>query len=444
LKTKFLNIPISIWAIITMGLFFITLKEIKSIGKEKQFHVVRSDAWFYHEYVVIYVFGKEPYSPREEHPINRYTMGMAITYMPAISVGYVITEIKGIDHNAGKNYIYQHVLFYLGLLYTLAGLIFLRLILKKWFDEIAITIVLLLIFFGTNLYYYNINEPIMAHPVSFLLVTAFVYFSLQWIKKPTFKTVLLAGFTIGFATLIRPTNLIIIFIPLVYVLTKNPEGVSIKNFSRSHWVQIILAGLVSFLVFFPQMFYWHYYTGIWFNYSYGKEGFFFDKPAILQVLFSFRKGWFIYTPIMLFTIPGAVICYRNNKPVFWAIITFFILNLYIISSWWCWWYGGSFGMRSLIDCYGILAIFMAYTISYIIKSKIWVKIPIGLLLGFLVYLNLYQTRQARICRIHYDSMTFAAYKQVFLTDELHLTKEEWEAMLDSPDYDSAIEGKRFW
>lgn len=444
MRSKLLHIPISLWLIIIIGLFFISYKEIKSAGKKDQFQVVRSDALFYHEYVIVYIFGKDPYFPRETTPINRYTMGMAITYMPAISVGYVVTELMGIDHNSGKNHIYKHLLFYLGLLYTMAGLIFIRMILKRWFNEMTISMVIVLIFFGTNLYYYNINEPIMAHPVSFFLVTAFVYFSLQWIKKPTVKTALLAGAILGLTTLIRPTNALIILVPVVYILFKTPGNISIKEFKMSHWLQILLAGFLSVLIFFPQLFYWHYYTGVWFNYSYGKEGFFFDKPAILQVLFSFRKGWFIYTPVMLLIIPGAVFCFKENKPVFWAVIIFFVLNLYIISSWWCWWYGGSFGMRSLIDSYGILSIFIAYAISHLLKSKKWVIGSVGLILVFLIYVNLYQTRQARICRIHYDSMTYAAYKKVFLTDELHLTKEEWEAMLDAPDYESALEGKRFW
>ncbi len=431
MKTKFLNIPLSIWAIIAMGLYFVIFKEIKSHGKKEQFNVLRSDALFYHEYIVVYVYGKDTYFPRDVRPINKYTMGMSITYLPVVPIGYVITELVGIDHNAGRNHIYQHLLFYLGLLYTLLGLLFTRLILKNWFNEGVISLVLMIIFFGTNLYYYIIAEPIMAHPVSFFLVAGFMYYSIRWLKKPGYKTILTAGAFLGLATLIRVTNSMIVLIPLVYFFSDPSNAVSFKNLKKVHFIQVLLAGFVSILIFSPQLFYWHHYTGVWFNYSYGNERFFFDSPAILQVLFSFRKGWFIYTPIMLFIIPGAVICFKHNRPIFWAVIIYFIINLYVVSSWWCWWYGGSFGMRSLIDC-------------YVLKSKKVVIASTFLILGFLVYVNLYQTRQARICRIHYDSMTFAAYKKVFLTEELNLTREEWEDMLDPPDYDLAKEGKRFW
>ncbi len=438
------NIPPSIWLLFALVIFFISYNEIRKGGKKDAFHVVKSDAQFYHEYIAVYIFGQEPYFSREKKPINKYTMGMAVSYLPAIATGYVICELTEQDHNHGKSYVYQHLLFYLGLLYTIVGLVFLRLILKKWFGEIAITIVLGLIFFGTNLYYYIIFEPIMAHPVSFALLTGFAYYSLQLIEKRTYRYALGVGITLGLLTLIRPTNIIVGIFPLVYFLLQYRGQGNIMTMLKKDFPKLLLILTISFLLFFPQMFYWHHYTGKWFTYSYGKEGFFWNKPAILQVLFSFRKGWLIYTPLMFFIIPGAVICFKKNKPLFWAITIYFLLNLYIISSWWCWWYGGSFGMRTLIDCYGLMAIFICFFIDYILKKK---KVVVGIFLLifiFLVYLNLYQTRQARICRIHFDSMTFMAYKKVFLTDRLTLTKEEWEAMLDSPDYDAAIQGKRFW
>lgn len=441
---KIKNIPASWWFLFGVTLFFIGYNEIKKAGKKDAFHVVKSDAQFYHEYIAVYVFGQEPYFPREVRPINKYTMGMAITYLPAIATGYIVCEITGTEHNNGKSYVYQHLLFYLGLLYSLIGLAYTRLILKKWFNEYVITIILAILFLGTNLYYYDIFEPIMAHPAAFALMTMFIYYSLRWIWSPSLKWVILSGISVGLSILIRPTNAVMTLIPFLYILFNRTEGLHLKSLKLNHWIQIALLAVIATLVFSPQMIYWHHYTGKWLNYSYGNEGFFWDKPAILQVLFSFRKGWFVYTPIMLFIIPGGIICYKKNKPLFWAVTIYFIVNLYIISSWWCWWYGGSFGMRTLIDCYGAMSIFIAYFIDYIFRQNRVIFSLTLMIIGFLIYLNLYQTRQARICRIHFDSMTFKAYKKVFLTDKLDLTKEEWEAMLDTPDYEAAQRGERFW
>jgi hypothetical protein len=149
---------------------------------------------------------------------------------------------------------------------------------------------------------------------------------------------------------------------------------------------------------------------------------------------------------MLLIVPGAIICFKKQPPLFWSIFIFTILNVYILSSWWCWWYGGSFGMRPMIDCYGLLAIWLALFLQYLYKKTKPVFISITLLIGFFVYVNLFQTRQARICWIHYDSMTYEAYKIVFLneTNIKKYTAEEWENMLDEPNYEKAKKGERFW
>jgi len=46
------------------------------------------------------------------------------------------------------------------------------------------------------------------------------------------------------------------------------------------------------------------------------------QPHILKVLFSFRKGWFIYTPMMIFTVMGFWQMYKNfdTNTIFMKII----------------------------------------------------------------------------------------------------------------------------
>ena len=59
--------------------------------------------------------------------------------------------------------------------------------------------------------------------------------------------------------------------------------------------------LMVVLVWVPQMIYWNEMTGHWLYFSYGSdERFFFGDPAIIKGLFSYRKGLFIYTPLLLF------------------------------------------------------------------------------------------------------------------------------------------------
>ena len=61
------------------------------------------------------------------------------------------------------------------------------------------------------------------------------------------------------------------------------------------------------LVWVPQMIYWKEMTGRWLYFSYGSdERFFFGDPAIIKGLFSYRKGLFIYTPLLLFAFAGVI------------------------------------------------------------------------------------------------------------------------------------------
>lgn len=286
----------------------------------------------------------------------------------------------------------------------------------------------------------------MSHGINFALITLFLFYSLRWLEIPKLKYAAGMGIMLAWITLIRPVNIIIAMLPFIYWISAK-NGWSVKwNFIQQNYKYVLFIIGCVVLAFIPQMIYWHHYTSQWMYYSYGSEKFFWTKPAILPLLISFRKGWLIYTPIMLFMIPGAIICYKKNKPLFWSIFIFFLLNLYIISCWWCWWYGGSFGMRPLIDIYGLLAIWIGMFLQYLFDKSKPALLFIIAVTGFLVYVNLFQTRQARICWIHYDSMTFRAYKLIFLneTERKKLNDAEWNALLDPPDYERAMAGERYW
>ena len=118
-----------------------------------------------------------------------------------------------------------------------------------------------------------------------------------------------------------------------------------------------------------------------------------------------------------------------------------MLNLFICFSWWTWWYGGSFGSRPMIDSYALLAIPMASFIEAIFSRLKIIFISLCFVLLLFISLNLFQTYQRRIDLIHFDGMTFKAYKVVFL--KTTLSKEEILELnnsIHSPDYELARKG----
>jgi hypothetical protein len=174
---------------------------------------------------------------------------------------------------------------------------------------------------------------------------------------------------------------------------------------------MIVAG---FLMWVPQLLYWKYTTGAWLFYSYGDERFFFLRPAIADGLFSYRKGWLLYTPIMVLALAGIPPLRKRLPAAFWPVLLFTVLNIYIVLSWWSWWYGGSFGLRAFIDSYAFLALPLASFLSWVFSQRVWFRVATTIVVLVLVWHSIFQTMQYYYGAIHWDGMNRAAYWNSFL------------------------------
>jgi len=368
-------------------------------------------------------------------PLIRMTMGLAILWLPFFLLAHLFAKVMGIEA-LGYSWPYSLSIFAATIFYLLMGLIFLRKILLKYFSEIITSITILLLVLATNLMFYTISEPGMSHVYSFSMITIFLYTTLKWVDRPTSLSSVILGLLAGFIVLIRPVNgLVLVF----------PALISINSFSEFYqrllirWKFIAFAGLAAILIVTPQLIYWKMQTGHLFFNSYMDSGhFYFANPHILDGLFSFRKGWLIYTPVMIFSCLGIYFLKDYVKDILASLVVFLVLFLYVIFSWWCWWYGGSFGSRPMIETYGILALPLASFLTFILKRSVWIKGMLGLILVFFLFLNQFQMNQYRTSLLHWDSMTPQAYKAI-------LFKKNWpanyEKMIQIPDYEKALKGE---
>src|SRR5690606_12215379 len=137
---------------------------------------------------------------------------------------------------------------------------------------------------------------------------------------------------------------------------------------KVHFFNFLIAFFIFLIPIIPQLFFWKIYGGDWLVFTYGSdEKFFFNNPKIFDFLFSYRKGWFVYTPLMIFSIVGLFFLKKKVKEMSLITPIFITFIIYILSSWWCWWYGGSFGMRAMIQYYAFLAFPLAAFINLILK-----------------------------------------------------------------------------
>jgi hypothetical protein len=369
------------------------------------------------------------------------SMGMAYLYAPFFLAGHGIVHLTGY---AGDEFSapYKIALIISSLFYLAFGLVFLRKVLRIYYSELVTSITLLIILFGTNFLHYVTDEPTMTHAYNFSMISVFLFLIIRWFRKPGIKNAILCGIMAGLISLVRPNNIIVVLLLIFWDITSFRDlGNRIRFYFRNIHLVIIMI-TASILVWIPQFLYWDYTSGSIFFNTYGSvgAGFFFDNPQFYHTLLSYRKGWFVYTPVMLFAIFGLYMLYKENRKLFLPVLIFLLINIYVISSWWCWWFGGGFGSRSFIDSYGIMALPLAALIAWTLRQKNILKYAILLLIAGTLYLNIFQVTQYKKGFLHYVMMSKESYWAVFL--DMSPSQKYWNNLV-YPDYEAAKEGRYY-
>ncbi len=371
-----------------------------------------------------------------EHPESggrhlKFTSGMAVLYAPFFAAAHAYTLATHPAEAHGFSLPYRFAIGLAGVFYPLLGLMLLRRFLRHYVPDAAISWALIALFLGTNLFYYSSFRGAMSHGATFMLSAAMLYHADLWRRREQPGRLLLVGLLAGLAVLVRPVN---VLIPLAVAAMFALDG----RLPRGLLTPKRLAGAlaVAVLVCVPQLAYWKFSTGHWFVWTYGGEGFFWSNPAWVQGLFSWRKGWLLYTPMAAFMIFGFW-GFARKKPG-WALIIglYLIATAYVTFSWWAWWYGGSFGARPLIDTYALLALPLAvYFQRMLEEAPAWLRRISLVAVASLVVLNLVQTYYYTAGYLHHDSMTRSAYFHVMRHADFAPRE-----LLEAPDYEAALKG----
>ena len=302
--------------------------------------------------------------------VIQYTMGVAMLNLPFFAVGHAIAHLGGFTAD-GFSAPYLLAMYLANIFYILLGLWALFWVLKPLVGHNIALWSILSIAFVTNLFYFATYNAAMAHGYLFTLWAWLLYATPRLYQSFSYKYAVLVGVCVGFIALIRPTEAVAIFVPVLYGVT---NWQSLKNrfiWALQNWSLVVLAIFVAFIVWTPQLCLWKAYTGKWLFYSYGQQGFNFLKPQILNGLFAFGNGWLVYTPIFLIAAWGAWYMYRQKNGFLGPLLVIFPITVYANYSWWCWQYINGFGSRPMIDIYALLAIPLALTLQKGIKLPFW-------------------------------------------------------------------------
>ena len=345
--------------------------------------------------------------------VMKYPMGLAILYSPFFFIAHASAHLLGYAPD-GFSLPYQVCMAFGPLVYTGIGLWFFRKVLLNFFSDGITTLVMLITVLGTNYLELTAFNGIMPHNTLFMLFALTVWLTIRWHERQKWSTAIFLGLLIGIAMLVRPTSGLIMLVPLFW-------GVwNIRSFHekliliRDHGLQGLALVLAMILVGSFQLIYWKIHAGSWIYYSYEKgESLRWLAPYIRPVLLSFKKGWLLYTPIMIFAIFGFIPLLRKYREIFVATFLFFVLHLLVVASWPTWWYGGSFSQRPMMEAYVILAFPMGAMIRGTLETRRWLRLTIFTMMLLLVALNLFQTWQYTHYIISPQQMTKRYYWAVF-------------------------------
>lgn len=373
------------------------------------------------------------YPLKNGNRVNRYNVGVAILESPFFLLTHFINTTFIKQAADGYSYPYQWGTILSSLFWTIMGLWALRNLLLRYFNDATTAITLLVIAFGTNLYHYVVFSGGMSHSYSFFHFALVMLWTDSLYRTSAKKYIYALAFLMGLIAITRSSNLLVLLIPLLWGVNNKSGLLDRWTFLKENIKHILPAILLFVLAASPQLAYWKYVTGNWTYNGYVDEGFVWTEPRIWKGLFSFQKGWFVYTPVAIFAVWGIYIMRKTLSQHIPAIVIFMTINIYVIFSWWNWWYGGSLGCRPLVEAMAIMALPLAAFIQQLLANKsIILKILCGLILIFFITLNMFQSYQLSKNIIHWDRMTRAYYIRTFF--KTYATAEDEKYLLSDKEY----------
>ncbi len=339
--------------------------------------------------------------------VDKYFPGVAVLCLPFFLLAHVLALLFGLEPD-GYSAIYQYTVGLAAIIYCWIGLIYIKKILNHLkFSAATITWTIVSIFIGTNLLYQTIYYPSASHVFLFFLISILAYHLLKLMDDDTHnKTEMLCKsmFFLALIAITRPQDIIVLLL-LPFLGSSIPKIYSIlKSAYQTKMVLAILFLCILIVLIVPTL--WYLQTGKFYLNPYHGEHYYFNNPHFFSALFSFRKGWLLYTPMVAISLLGLL--KMDNKMKSIHVFIFLCLIVFINSCWWSWTYGPtSYSQRAMVDFYFLQAILLAFFIESVQKNFFFYFKRVLLVLLFL--LSILQTYQFKHGIIPSDNSSAELY-----------------------------------
>lgn len=313
--------------------------------------------------------------------LNQYTSGVAIIQLIPFLVGHIIAGVTSYPTD-GFSWPYAFTITIWSILMVMVAYWLLIGILEKFVSQKAATITVFLIGLGTHILPNTIAKGNMSHVYIFSLIVFLLFFLYKIIEVNRWIDWICAGLISGLIVMSRPSEATIIFILLSFLFIADFR----KRITIPRFTVATVVGLIPPLIQFS---YWNLITGSFLINSYKENYFDFAHPKIIEGLFFFQNGFFIYAlPMLLFPI-GLIFLLKKKSYLAICVSIYFLVHIYITYSWDNWYYINGFGSRPMISTLAFLSIPMAYVLEFLMKkinSKI-VLLTTGLFVMYYCFLS---------------------------------------------------------
>jgi hypothetical protein len=369
----------------------------------------------------------------EGEPMYFFLFGMSAFYSIFFFIGHQLADWTGYAQD-GFSLPYQLSLVYGCMIYTIIGLVYFRKILLTYFSENITCIVLIIVVFGTNYAHHMSLKNLETVNVLFMLAAILIWNTIKWHENQRFKNLLGIGLSLTLMALVKPSEILFILLPLFWNVYDKSSLRRKWTLIKEYKIHVLLIIAICFVVGFPQMLYWYMKSGHWIYDTYKNPGVGLDvfSPHIWNSLFSYRKGWLLYTPIMVIAIIGFYHFRKSNQKIFPAVLITFLISFYIVTCWTEWWYGAGFSNRPVITYYTLLAIPLGYFLTAVSKWKLSFKLLTFSSIILLIFYNQFQWWQMRQYILDPYRTTKEYYWATFL--KTTVTEEDRKLLMINRDF----------
>ncbi len=315
--------------------------------------------------------------------ISKYPVGVAFMQVPFFIAFHLLADPLGYTPD-GFSIIYHRMIDVSAVAWLICGLWFLWLYIRRYLKPFTSFLTLMVIFLGTNLYYYALKDTGMSHVYSFALFSILLFNASRYNDKSSLLNVIVIGATGGAILAVRPVNVVFLLLVLIiwWLVSGRPRRIRLL-----HLFIMFSTGLVILL---PQLIYYKYLSGSFFYYSYQHEGFdYLFSPKVFNLWFAPNNGLFLYSPIILAGMAGLYFMRKKLYGESFVTGLGFLFISYIFASWWSWSYGCGYGSRPFVEYYVLMALPLGFLFEKVAVSDFRRRrFVLVVLLLFLVVLNL--------------------------------------------------------